>query len=94
MPVADAELEKTDEAEAGLTEAADFGSNPVALRMLVFLPENLLPDAPLVVALHGCTQIAAAFDRACGWSNLASQAGFALLLPKQPLTNNSKGCFN
>jgi poly(hydroxyalkanoate) depolymerase family esterase len=94
MPVADAEPEKTDDSEAGLTEIADFGSNPGALRMLVHLPENLLPDAPLVVALHGCTQIAAAFDRACGWSELASQAGFALLLPEQRLTNNSKGCFN
>jgi poly(hydroxyalkanoate) depolymerase family esterase len=94
MPVADAEPEKTDDSEAGLTEIADFGSNPGALRMLVFLPDNLLPDTPLVVALHGCTQIAAAFDRACGWSELASQAGFALLLPEQRLTNNSKGCFN
>ena len=51
MPVADAELEKIDEAEAGLTEVADFGSNPGALRMLVHLPENLPPDAPLVVAV-------------------------------------------
>jgi poly(hydroxyalkanoate) depolymerase family esterase len=94
MPVADAGLEKIDEAEAGLTEVADFGSNPGALRMLLHLPKNLPPDPPLVVALHGCTQSAADFDRACGWSGLASQAGFALLLPEQRLTNNSKGCFN
>ena len=94
MPVADAEPEKTDDSEAGLTEIADFGSNPGALRMLVYLPENLPPDAPLVVVLHGCTQSAADFDRACGWSELASQAGFALLLPEQRLANNSKGCFN
>ena len=44
MPVADAELEKIDEAEAGLTEVADFGSNPDALRMLVHLPVDALPD--------------------------------------------------
>ena len=94
MPAAVAEQERIDVSEAGLTEVADFGSNPGALRMLVHLPENLPPDAPLVVVLHGCTQSAAEFDRACGWSGLTSQAGFALLLPEQRPVNNSKGCFN
>ena len=95
IPVADAVPDKAEEATAGLPEIfSDFGSNPGALRMLVHLPEGLPPGAPLVVVLHGCTQSAAAFDRACGWSDLASQFGFALLLPEQRLSNNPKDCFN
>ena len=39
-----------------LQEVADFGSNPGALRMLTFLPENLSPRPALVVALHGSMQ--------------------------------------
>ena len=80
--------------EAGLIEIADFGANPGALRMLVYLPKGLSPGAPLVVVLHGCTQSAAAFDRACGWSDLASRFGFTLLLPEQRQANNANDCFN
>ena len=94
MPAADAEWYDAEASEAGLIEVVDFGSNPGALRMLVHLPENLPSRAPLVVVLHGCTQRAAVFDRNSGWSDVASQFGFALLLPEQRLANNSKGCFN
>ena len=96
LPRSDADLQETEtEArQAGLTEIADFGSNPGALRMLVHLPEDLPSDAPLVVVLHGCTQRAVAFDRACGWSDLAARLGFALLLPEQRRANNPKRCFN
>jgi len=94
MPVANAAADKAGDTHAGLTEIANFGSNPGALRMLVHLPEGLPPSAPLIVVLHGCTQSAADFDRAGGWSDLASQFGFALLLPEQRLANNPKDCFN
>ena len=62
--------------------------------MLVRVPEGQPAGVPLVVVLHGCTQSAAAFDRACGWSDLATRLGFALLLPEQRRANNSKRCFN
>ncbi|MBV1799135.1 PHB depolymerase family esterase [Siccirubricoccus sp. G192] len=77
-----------------LTEVQDFGPNPGALRMLSFVPEGLPEGAPLVVALHGCTQNAAGYDRGCGWSDLARQLGFALLLPEQRQANNPNRCFN
>jgi feruloyl esterase len=94
MPVAEAAPDEAKASETGLTEIVGFGSNPGALRMLVHLPEGLPPGAPLVVVLHGCTQSAAAFDRACGWSDLAGRFGFALLLPEQRQGNNLKDCFN
>lgn len=79
---------------ARLAEVAGFGANPGALRMLVHLPRRLAPGAPLVVALHGCTQSAAAYDRGSGWSDLADRFGFALLLPEQRRENNAHLCLN
>ena len=73
--------------------AATF-DNPGALRMLAFVPPGLAPGAPLVVVLHGCTQTAAGYDAAAGWSALATAHGFALLFPEQVRGNNANGCFN
>ena len=79
-----------------LEELTAFGADPGDLRGLCFLPEGLPRDgtAALVVALHGCTQTAAAYDRGCGWSVLAEREGFALLLPEQRRGNNQNMCFN
>src|SRR5689334_23050100 len=62
--------------------------------MLEFVPEDLPAGAPLVVALHGCTQTAGGYDRGTGWSTLAAREGFALLLPEQRQGNNANRCFN
>jgi poly(hydroxyalkanoate) depolymerase family esterase len=77
-----------------LTELRDFGSNPGELRALHHVPANLPPGAPLVVVLHGCTQTAAGYDRNSGWSRLADELGFAVLLPEQQRSNNPNLCFN
>ncbi|MEG3176402.1 PHB depolymerase family esterase [Sphingomonas sp. RB3P16] len=71
----------------------DFGANPGALAAHVYIPPQLAPGAPLVVALHGCTQTAADYDLGTGWSTLADAAGFALLLPEQRRANNANLCF-
>jgi feruloyl esterase len=81
-------------AEERLTEVTGFGTNPGGLRMLCFVPPGLPPGAPLVVALHGCTQTAAGYDLGCGWSAMAEHLGFALLLPEQRRENNPRLCFN
>ncbi|MBV8970779.1 MAG: PHB depolymerase family esterase [Sphingomonadaceae bacterium] len=67
--------------------------NPGALRMRTFVPGALPAGAPLVVVLHGCTQTAAGYDRAAGWSALATRLGFALLFPEQVPANNPNRCF-
>jgi poly(hydroxyalkanoate) depolymerase family esterase len=77
-----------------LQEMADFGSNPGALRMLTFLADNLSPRPALVVVLHGSMQSAADYDRGAGWSTLADQYGFALLIPEQSRQNNLTRSFN
>ena len=77
-----------------LTLVAPGGGNPGHLRMLTYVPPGLPAGAPLVVALHGCTQNAAAYDHGAGWSTLAERHGFAVLYPEQQRQNNPNLCFN
>jgi poly(hydroxyalkanoate) depolymerase family esterase len=80
--------------ESPVAEVTGFGSNPGDLRMFAYLPPTLLPKPALVVVLHGCTQTAAGYDAGSGWSALAEQYGFALLMPEQKSSNNGNTCFN
>lgn len=77
-----------------LAPLEEFGSNPGGLRGHFYVPANCPRNAPLVVVLHGCTQSAAAYDHHAGWSQLADEAGFAVLYPEQHQTNNPNLCFN
>ncbi|AVH55289.1 MULTISPECIES: extracellular catalytic domain type 1 short-chain-length polyhydroxyalkanoate depolymerase [Streptomyces] len=79
---------------ASLTEVTGFGSNPGNLQMFRYVPDGLPAGRPLVVALHGCTQSAAAFDNETGWTKWADTWGFALVLPQQKAANNANSCFN
>ena len=81
-------------AEDSRLATLSFDPNPGSLDAKCFVPANLKPNAPLVVALHGCTQTAAGYDRGSGWSRLAERAGFAVLLPEQRRENNQNLCFN
>lgn len=70
------------------------GSNPGALTGWYRTPEKTKDLSPLIVVLHGCTQNAAGYDRGSGWSALAEDYGFAVLLPEQSRGNNGNLCFN
>src|SRR5689334_8190075 len=76
------------------TEVTGFGSNPGNLRMFKYVPPNLPANAPLVVAMHGCSQSAASYDAESGWELLAQRWHFAVVLPQQQSANNSSACFN
>jgi len=75
------------------TEVTSFGSNPGALKMYKHAPSAMPANAPLVVALHGCTQTAAAYE-ASGWTALANANKFYVLYPEQQSGNNQNKCFN
>jgi len=77
-----------------LRELTGFGANPGDLRMFVYAPSHLPPKAPLVIALHGCTQTADEYDHGTGWSSLADSLGFAVVYPQQQSANNPKNCFS
>ncbi|QAU32715.1 PHB depolymerase family esterase [Janthinobacterium sp. 17J80-10] len=75
------------------TEVTGFGSNPGALKMFKHVPSAMPANAPLVVALHGCTQTAAAYE-ASGWTALANTHKFYVVYPEQQSANNQNKCFN
>jgi feruloyl esterase len=77
-----------------LREIASFGSNPGSLRMHAYVPAGIGPSPPLVIALHGCTQTADAYDQGTGWSDLADRLGFIVVFPEQQIANNPKNCFS
>jgi poly(hydroxyalkanoate) depolymerase family esterase len=77
-----------------LRELTGFGANPGNLRMFAYAPKDLPPKAPLVIALHGCTQTSAEYDHGTGWSSLADSLGFAVVYPQQQPANNPKNCFS
>jgi poly(hydroxyalkanoate) depolymerase family esterase len=77
-----------------LRELTGFGTNPGNLRMFAYAPKDLPRRAPLVIALHGCTQTAADYDHGTGWSSLADSLGFAVVYPQQQPANNPKNCFS
>ncbi|SEO68677.1 esterase, PHB depolymerase family [Actinacidiphila rubida] len=79
---------------AGLTQVSSFGSNPGNLAMYEYAPANLPAGAPLVVAMHGCTQSASDYFANSGWQKYADLWGFALVLPQTSATNNSLSCFS
>lgn len=77
-----------------LQTLADFGTNPGGLGAKFYIANHLSKGAPLVVVLHGCIQNAAGYNHHSGWSQLADEAGFALLFPEQQRGNNPNLCFN
>ena len=62
--------------------------------MYSYRPDGLPADAPLVVAMHGCTQNATDYFTNAGWRKYADLWRFALVLPEQKSANNSSSCFN
>ncbi|GAA0570081.1 hypothetical protein GCM10010390_86520 [Streptomyces mordarskii] len=77
-----------------LTKVSDFGSNPGALNMYVYKPASLPANAPVVVALHGCTQSAQVYADNSGLPELADRDKFVLVLAETTSSNNLTKCFN
>lgn len=69
-------------------------SNPGNLNMYKYVPDGLPSGAPLVIALHGCSQNANDYFDDPGWDKMADTYGFALLVPEQKTGNNYGRCFN
>ena len=76
-----------------LTQVTSFGSNPGGLRMWKYVPSGMPQNAPLVLALHACSQQAADYVKA-GWNELADKYKFYVVYPEQTTTNNALTCFN
>lgn len=70
-------------------ELTRFGPNPGQVRLFLFAPSSPKPGTGLVVALHGCLQTAADFQKT-GWSGVAETHGFYVLYVQ---SSNASGCF-
>lgn len=73
-------------------DVADFGDNPGKLAMHFYAPKTPAANPAVVVALHGCTQTAAAYE-AAGWNELADERGFYVVYPEQSFSNQFNRCF-
>ena len=62
--------------------------------MYSYVPQSLPQGAPLVVALHGCTQTATDYYNDSGWSKYADLWGFTVVYPQTSSSNNSLSCFS
>ncbi|MFE4449832.1 PHB depolymerase family esterase [Streptomyces sp. NPDC056796] len=80
-------------AATGLQQVTGFGSNPGGLQMFAYTPDGVPAGAPLVVALHGCTQSASAYFTGSGWSKYADLWGFDVVFPQTTPANNALSCF-
>ncbi|QKG21618.1 extracellular catalytic domain type 1 short-chain-length polyhydroxyalkanoate depolymerase [Actinomadura verrucosospora] len=74
-------------------QVTGFGSNPGNLQMYEYVPAGLPSGAPLVVALHGCTQSADDYYDHSGWPKFADQWKFAVVFPQTTTSNNIQKCF-
>lgn len=68
--------------------------NPGELAGYVYSPADPPENAPIVVALHGCTQNAQDYADHSGLTKFADQHGFLLVFAEQSTSNNMNGCFN
>ncbi len=81
------------QASSTLTQVPSFGTNPGNLLMFDYVPQGMPTSAPLVLALHGCTQSASDYQSA-GWNALADTYKFYVVYPQQQSANNTETCFN
>jgi poly(hydroxyalkanoate) depolymerase family esterase len=84
----------TSQAVSALAQVSSFGTNPGNLLMFDYVPAGMPSTAaPLVLALHGCTQSASDYESA-GWNALADTYKFYVVYPQQQSANNTETCFN
>ena len=60
---------------------ADFGANPGGIGMYLDVPTRLPERAPVLVAIHGCTDSAPGFHERTEYAVLAQEHGFLVVYP-------------
>jgi poly(hydroxyalkanoate) depolymerase family esterase len=66
---------------ASLVQVTNFGSNPSNLLMYVYVPDNVKPNPPILLALHGCQGSGPYLYSSTDFASLASQYGFIVIYP-------------
>ena len=76
---------------ASLTQITNFGTNPSNLLMYVYVPNNVKPNPPILLALHGCQGTGPYLYSSTDFGSLADQYGFIVIYPS---TNPSGSCWD
>ena len=85
------------DAQAAASVTTGSYSNAAGTRSYeLAVPSSYKPGtpAPLIVALHGCTETANQFGKLTRFSELAEAKGFIVVYPEQSKSANKMGCWN
>jgi poly(hydroxyalkanoate) depolymerase family esterase len=80
----------------GQLTSASYTNNAGTLGYELYVPSTYRPGtpAPLVVALHGCTETADVYRQLSGWDSLAEAKGSIVLFPQQSSSRNYMSCWD
>jgi poly(hydroxyalkanoate) depolymerase family esterase len=81
----------TQASAASLTQITNFGTNPSGLAMYLYVPNNVKPNPPILLALHGCQGSGPYLYSSTDFGKLADQYGFIVIYPS---TNPSGSCWD
>jgi acetylxylan esterase len=76
---------------ASLVQVTNFGNNPGNNLMYIYVPNNVKPDPPILLALHQCTGTGPGFYSSTQFAPLADQYGFIVIYPT---ANRSGECWD
>jgi acetylxylan esterase len=76
---------------AALTEVTNFGANPTGLRMFLYVPDRVVANPPILVAVHFCTGSGPVFFQNTEFASLADRFGFIVIYPS---ATRSGSCFD
>jgi poly(hydroxyalkanoate) depolymerase family esterase len=66
---------------ASLVQVTNFGNNPTNLQMYIYVPNNVQPNPPILLALHGCQGSGPYLYSSTAFASLADQYGFIVIYP-------------
>ncbi|HEY6787917.1 MAG TPA: PHB depolymerase family esterase, partial [Trebonia sp.] len=76
---------------ASLVQVTNFGSDPSNNLMYIYVPANVRPDPPILMALHQCTGTGPGFYSSTAFASLADEYGFIVIYPD---ANRSGQCWD
>jgi len=76
---------------ASLTQVTNFGTNPTGLAMYLYVPNNVKPNPPILLGLHGCQGSGPYLYSSTDFGKLADQYGFIVIYPS---TNPGGSCWD
>jgi poly(hydroxyalkanoate) depolymerase family esterase len=81
-------------AAASLVEVTNFGTNPGAMRMHVYVPDTRPSRPAIVVAMHGCGGSGPGFYSGSEFAALADRYGFIVIYPTATQQAGFGNCFD